>query len=85
LTPFEFNLRVKAYAEKLQQEAEDLISHAYTVAYFHRVKRLPNLEEFLDKARDNIKKEQTPEDMLKKVIALNAQFGGKVVRGGEKH
>lgn len=82
LTPFEFSLMVKEYIDKAQQLKKDQITMAYLVAYWGRVKDLPQLSEVLNDLSKNDKSknpEQSAEQMLVAIKAMNAAMGGEVV------
>lgn len=82
MTPYELSLVVSGYTKRKKQEAKDQLSNAWMTAYFHRVKKMPELAKLLkDLDKPPKPKKQTPEDMLEKVMALNAKFGGTVVKG----
>ena len=75
----EFNLSVTAYADKMKTDRDNSLVLTYLGAYWQRVKEMPSLDEVL--GREPKKKEvaaQTPEQMLEKIKALNAAFGGNV-------
>lgn len=73
LTPFEFDLMVKAYIRKSEQEEKMKLRLTYLGASWQRAKKLPSLERILSV---KTQKEMTPEEMLQKVMALNKAFGG---------
>jgi hypothetical protein len=74
LTPYEFSLKVKAYSKKIKQEQEEKLVLTYLGAAWQRSKKMPSLKQVLGKQETN--KQMTPEEMLRKVIALNKAFGG---------
>jgi hypothetical protein len=51
--------------------------------YYHRTKKLPQLQSELKKISAEKQKAMTDQQMLETVKRLNAQFGGVVKRGGE--
>ncbi len=51
-----------------------MVTQSYLTAYLHRVKKMPKLQSMLIQKP----KEQSPEEMLQKIKALNAQMGGDV-------
>ena len=52
--------------------------------YYHRTKRLPNLQRRIKKDfRRSTKNNMTDDEMLETVKRLNAQFGGTYIKGGE--
>lgn len=80
LTPRELWLIVEAHNERLRLEQEAMLSHAYTTARLHRAQKLPSFKEILEAARSNTRQvQQTPQQMLAAVKAMNAFFGGETV------
>lgn len=69
---------VKSYIDKAKREREAQLTQSWMTAYFHRVKKMPEL----DKLLNGEKKAQTAKEMLDKIKALNAKFGGTVEKGG---
>lgn len=68
---------VKNYANKLKRERDDALSTAWLTAYFHRVKKMPELKKFLlDGNKPKKKEPQSPNNMLNMIKALNSKFGG---------
>lgn len=65
---------VEAYVEREKKHHDDLVTQSYLTAYFHRVKKMPKLQTMLLQKP----KEQTPEEMLKRIKALNEKMGGDV-------
>ncbi|GJM84330.1 hypothetical protein HMSSN139_68260 [Paenibacillus sp. HMSSN-139] len=78
MTPYELNLHIQAYNERLQREEKEGLTIAYLTAYWGRVKKMPDLKKILGQERKT--RAQTPEQMLRTVQALNAAMGGKVVK-----
>jgi hypothetical protein len=72
ITPYEFTFYVQAFIDEMKQKQEDWITQAYLTAYWHRVKKMPNLKEILGKKPQ----EQTPNQMLEEIKKLNASMGG---------
>jgi hypothetical protein len=81
MTPYELRLHILNFNEKLKTDQEEKMVLAYLGAYWNRVKKMPSLNEILNKNQP--KKTQTDEEMLKVVHSLNTMFGGEVVKGGE--
>ena len=65
---------VEAYVENEKKHHDMMVTQSYLTAHLHRVKKMPKLQTMLIQKP----KEQTPEEMLKKIKALNAQMGGDV-------
>lgn len=58
-TPREVSIFFEAMARKLEREQENIISHAWLTAKLQRVKKIPNLDNFIKK------RAQTEEEMLR--------------------
>lgn len=82
MTPYEVSLYIEATQERQETELKERLSLVWLGEYYHRTKRLPKLKDELRKVSSE-KEEMTPEEMLEKVKALNAQFGGITKKGGE--
>jgi hypothetical protein len=80
MTPAELSIYINAHTERAKNEQQRLTIQAYMTAYFHRVKKMPNLKKLLE--TDKPKRKLTPAEMLEQVKKLNQAFGGKVVRKG---
>ncbi len=65
---------VEAYVENEKKHHDMMVTQSYLTAYLHRVKKMPKLQTMLIQKP----KEQSPEEMLQKIKALNAQMGGDV-------
>lgn len=77
MTPHELNLHIEAYRERMEHESENDLVSAYLTAYYHRVKRMPDLKKLL---KDNKpKKSQTSEQMLAEIKKMNAELNGATV------
>lgn len=76
LTPYELSVSIGAFVEKTKREHEQQVVLAYLNAYWHRVKKMPNIKEVI--GGDAVKKKKTPEEMLAVVKSLNEAFGGTV-------
>ena len=80
MTPYELSLSVEAHFEKQQAEMKDKLTLVWLGEYYHRTKRLPNLQKELKKLTGEIEKPvMTDDQMLQQVKRLNAQFGGVTV------
>lgn len=82
MTPKELNILASVKQQKEEQKLEYNVIQAWFTEYYHRVKKLPSLTEALEDLKP--KKEQTVDDMLAVVKALNAKFGGKVVEANKE-
>ena len=76
-TPLELSLHADVYVDNRKESVKEMITHAYTTAYLHRVKKMPKLEKMI-KDIDGVKqhKVQSAEEMLEVVKMLNKAFGG---------
>jgi hypothetical protein len=84
MTPYELSLSVEAHFEKQQAEMKDKLTLVWLGEYYHRTKRLPNLQKELRKITGEEEKPvMTDDQMLQTVKRLNAQFGGVHIKGGE--
>jgi hypothetical protein len=84
LTPYELSLTIEAFNEAREAELKERLTLVWLGEYYHRTKRLPSLKDELNKVSgETQKKIMTDEEMLETVKRLNAQFGGKVIKGGE--
>jgi hypothetical protein len=83
MTPYELSLCVEAHFEKQQSEMQDRLTLVWLGEYYHRTKRLPNLEKELKKITGEEKQTMTDDQMLETVKRLNVQFGGAHIKGGE--
>lgn len=77
MTPRELNIYIQEYNARKQQEAEEAIITAYLTAYYARVKRMPSLNDILNKLRPS--KPKSDEDLLAQIKAINAALGGEIV------
>jgi hypothetical protein len=77
MTPYELDIAMKAYRQKMIQQQEENIAVAWLGEYFHRLKKLKKLEEYLPK-ENKPKRIMTDEEMKQQVIKLNALFGGNI-------
>jgi hypothetical protein len=89
MTPFELNIYAENYANKMRDDIEEKITLAYlnslwTVQWQGKKHQQPRpLKEILASIGKE-KNEMTDEQMLEKVKALNAMFGGEVKGIGKK-
>ena len=84
MTPYELSLCVEAHFERQQAEMQDKLTLVWLGEYYHRTKRLPNLQKELKKITGEAEKpSMTDDEMLQQVKRLNAQFGGAHIKGGE--
>lgn len=77
MTPYELRLHAQVFNDKQLQENEEKLTLVWLGEYWHRVKKLPTLNEALGK-KDEPKKQMTDDEMLETVKKLNAKFGGSV-------
>lgn len=76
-TPYEFSIILEGYSERRQQEYDSIITQAYLVSRWVWAKKLPSLEDMLNKKQSN--KEMSDDQMMKMAMALNKMFGGDIV------
>lgn len=81
ITPFELSLAVKGYTKKKETAAKQSIYQAYLISRWVWQKKI-NIDKILDFEKK--KKTMTDDEMLKKVKALNALFGGEVKTVGKE-
>lgn len=77
MTPFELNVCVETFTEKLKNEQETEMFYAYLGAYWQRVETLKSFNEMIGKETEQ--KQMTAEEMLTKVMGFNSELGGVVV------
>jgi len=82
MTPHELMLRVEAYNENMAIQYRQMLTQAYLTAYWHRVKRMPQLKKVLDEVKVRRQKQQTPEEMFAIVKSLNKQLSREGKRDG---
>lgn len=75
MTPFELNMTAKGYQKRKEIEQKDNIYQAYLISRWVWQKKI-DIEKILN--TETKKKEMTDEEILEKVKALNAIFGGEV-------
>ena len=73
MTPRELCVYVDAYTERVKNEQDNMMIYAYMGAYLGRVKKMPQLKEFIDRKES---KPKTAEDILEEIRRMNASFGG---------
>lgn len=83
MTPYELRLHANAFGEKQQREDEEKITMVWMGEFFHRMEKLPSLNEVLGKKEEQTKKAMSPEEMLQKVMQLNSAMNGAVTKAGE--
>ena len=84
MTPYELSLCAEVHFERQQAEMQDKLSLVWLGEYYHRSKRLPNLQNELKKITGEAEKPiMTDSEMLQQAKRLNAQFGGAQIKGGE--
>ncbi len=74
MTPYQLNLCVSEYNNRMAKEEEEKLILAYLGAYWNRVKRMPSLKSVLGK--NPVEKKMSPEEMLNEIKKLNASMGG---------
>lgn len=83
MSPYELSLYIETHFEREENEMKERLSLVWLGEYYHRTKRLPKLSDELRKISGETKKVMTDNQMLESVKALNAQFGGATIKGGE--
>lgn len=83
MTPYELTLCLEGYTEKKETSLQEQLTLVWLGEYYHRIKKLPSLQQELKKITGEKKKVMSDEEMLAMVKRLNAQFGGTVKKGGE--
>jgi hypothetical protein len=82
MTPYEVSLYIEATLERQENELKEQLSLVWLGEYYHRTKRMPKLQDELKKISSE-KQPMTDDEMLETVKALNTQFGGITIKGGE--
>jgi hypothetical protein len=77
MTPYELSLFARIYNEKQQRDNEEKLTLVWLGEYWHRLKKLPTMNEALGR-KDEPKQPMTDDEMLETVKKLNAKFGGIV-------
>lgn len=81
MTPYELNLHIQAYNERLQREEKEGLTLAYLTAYWGRVRKMPSLKSLLNETETQVPKAIKTDDQLLRVVKqLNAAMGGKEVK-----
>lgn len=83
MTPYELSLAIEGFTESKEADLKEQLTLVWLGEYYHRTKRLPNLQGELKKISGEPKKQMTDDEMLQMVKTLNAQFGGTFKNGGE--
>jgi hypothetical protein len=84
MTPYELMVYVEAISELRETEMKESLTLVWIGEYYHRLKRLPRLQEELKKVTSGNKEIMSDDEMLNMAKALNAQFGGTFAnQGGE--
>lgn len=84
MTPYELNLKAKAYFDKQKQKYEDNITLEYynaiwTIQWLGKKSQHPKpLKEILRDLYKEKKKTMTDDEMLEKAMVLNSMFGGSI-------
>lgn len=78
LTPGELSIMIHAYNERKKHEHDEQLVVAYLTAYWHRVKRMPSINDVISKKPVKNDVQQTPEEMLEEIKRLNIALGGTV-------
>lgn len=80
ITPLEFRLFLEAQAEKENEQSKALMSQAYVIAVLSKAdpKKMPSYEKFMSGFDEKESKPKNDDELLNKVMSLNAQFGGEV-------
>ena len=77
ITPHELNIRAKGYAKRQEQQQKLTIYQAYLFSRWVWAKKI-DIKKYLGENKP--KRRMTDEEMLAQVRALNAIFGGEVVK-----
>lgn len=77
ITPFELNVAAKGYARRQEQKQKQSIYQAYLISRWVWAKKI-DIKKYLGENKP--KRRMTDEEMLAQVRALNAIFGGEVVK-----
>jgi hypothetical protein len=81
MTPYELNIHAEIFEEKQRFEQEERLSLVWMGEYFHRVEKMPTLNELLGKKEET--KVMSAEEMLANVMQLNSAMDGTVKKAGE--
>lgn len=85
MTPYELSLFIEAYFEIKEAETEERITLVWLGEYYHRIKKLPSLQNELKKIKGEQKQAMSDEEMFNMVKKLNAQFGGIVEKSSNEN
>ena len=77
ITPFELSTVVKGYAKRQEQRQKESMYQAYLISRWVWAKRV-DIKKYLGEQKP--KRRMTDEEMFERVKALNALFGGTVVK-----
>ena len=75
MTPFELSIAAKGYGKRKEAEHKESVFQAYLISRWVWQKRI-NIQKILNSGEK--KKPMTDDEMLERVKALNAVFGGEV-------
>lgn len=75
ITPYELMIHLEAFQEARDTETQEKLTMVWLGEYYHRLKRLPKLQDELKKLIGN-DQAMSDDEMLEMVKTLNAQFGG---------
>lgn len=81
MTPYQLNIVIDEYGKRRKAHQKDSIYQAYLISRWVWQKKI-NIEKILN--TDEQKKIMTDQQMLEKVKALNAIFGGEVRTVGKE-
>lgn len=80
MTPYELNIHIEEYYRNLKEQQTFEMMMTYAGAKLPLLKKFPQtFEKAFGIKQEQAKKQQTDEEMLNAIIALNAAMGGKVV------
>lgn len=78
LTPGELSIMIEAFNQQQKDAHDEKLVIAYLTAYWHRVKKMPSIQDVLSKKPIKHSGEQSPEEMLEEIKRLNLALGGTV-------
>lgn len=73
MTPRILNVYINAYNKRVNEENQNLITHAYLVAAWTRAKKLPDKNKILNATKEKPKK-MTDEEMFQEVLKFQKNF-----------
>lgn len=79
MTPHELNIHIEEYIAAQEAKQKNEVSLAWLNAYYQRVKRMPDIKKVTN-LKPAAKKQQTDEQMLERIIAMNKTMGGKEIK-----